>query len=436
MKTMAVYLVSKFPFDPPTEQFIVNELPTLTKKFDDIYFLSTARRIDKSSVQNLEQYGDKIKYQKAKRLPVWLECVLGTVANVIVNKYFYKDLHLIRKKNPKNFFALAKATASFYIQSYSYYFELKGWLKSAEFEKYDRISIHSQWNNALIGTNQMFSRYLKKRFPKSVIVSTSKSHAKGDSQIASSPAYHPGITFINKYIDKLLPIGENELNYLSECGFEKSKMHVCRLGVPGVGLTSIQNHTALYIDKPFFEIVSCSTINSNKRVWRIADALSLINDRPIKWTHFGGSDDSTYAELFQICKNELPENICWNLAGTTENASILNYYSQNSPDLFIIVSMTEGVPVAIMEAFSCGIPAIATDVGGNKEIVKSGENGFLIDADFSDSDLSSLILKLASSDKSEYLNMKQNAFDTWDTKYNAFKNYDILVNDIWGQMEI
>jgi glycosyltransferase involved in cell wall biosynthesis len=35
-----------------------------------------------------------------------------------------------------------------------------------------------------------------------------------------------------------------------------------------------------------------------------------------------------------------------------------------------------------MEACSFGIPTIATDVGGTSEIVKDGETGFLIDADF------------------------------------------------------
>ena len=38
-------------------------------------------------------------------------------------------------------------------------------------------------------------------------------------------------------------------------------------------------------------------------------------------------------------------------------------------DLFINTSSSEGVPVSIMEALSVGIPIIATDVGGTKEIV-------------------------------------------------------------------
>ncbi|MDI6780493.1 MAG: glycosyltransferase [bacterium] len=47
-------------------------------------------------------------------------------------------------------------------------------------------------------------------------------------------------------------------------------------------------------------------------------------------------------------------------------------------DLFIISSLTEGICNAILEAMSCGLPVIATDVGGNPEIVLDGKTGLLV----------------------------------------------------------
>jgi glycosyltransferase involved in cell wall biosynthesis len=48
-------------------------------------------------------------------------------------------------------------------------------------------------------------------------------------------------------------------------------------------------------------------------------------------------------------------------------------------DLFIQASiLKEGLPLALAEAASAGLPLVATDIGGNPELVKDGLNGFVI----------------------------------------------------------
>lgn len=48
-------------------------------------------------------------------------------------------------------------------------------------------------------------------------------------------------------------------------------------------------------------------------------------------------------------------------------------------DLFCLPSNYEGLPIAILEAMSYGLPIIASDVGGINEIVRNGENGYVLD---------------------------------------------------------
>ncbi len=48
---------------------------------------------------------------------------------------------------------------------------------------------------------------------------------------------------------------------------------------------------------------------------------------------------------------------------------------------FVLSSFTEGTSISLLEAQACGIPVVVTDVGGNKNVVKNGINGYLCPSD-------------------------------------------------------
>jgi glycosyltransferase involved in cell wall biosynthesis len=64
------------------------------------------------------------------------------------------------------------------------------------------------------------------------------------------------------------------------------------------------------------------------------------------------------------------------LVGAAEQSEVLAWWQQAS--IAVLTSHQEGMPVSLMEAAACGVPAVATAVGGIPELVEDGVTGLLV----------------------------------------------------------
>ena len=67
-------------------------------------------------------------------------------------------------------------------------------------------------------------------------------------------------------------------------------------------------------------------------------------------------------------------------------------------DVFVLPSLTEGLGMVILEAMACGVPVVASKVGGVPEILTPGYNGLLVDPGDTQG-LANSIIKLLSSEE-------------------------------------
>ena len=115
----------------------------------------------------------------------------------------------------------------------------------------------------------------------------------------------------------------------------------------------------------------------------------------------------------------MPDNIDVSLPGFVESHSEIHSTLESKPwDILVNVSTSEGVPASIQECFSYGIPAIATDVGGNSEIVDS-TCGYLLSPNPSPEEIASILQEWDINNESRRIAALNRQREMYDVEKNA-----------------
>lgn len=263
---------------------------------------------------------------------------------------------------------------------------------------------------------------LKKKYNINVVTRT---HGYDIYQERREYNYMPYRDLFLHGIDKIYTITDSAKEYLSSVyGFENSILETSRLGVDDNQIISRASKDNR------LHIVSCAHLTQVKRVDKIIEALSVFaKEYPsveVQWTHIG--DGPLYTEISDQA-NILKKinNIDISLIGYLPNVEIYRFYETHRVDLFINVSESEGVPVAIMEAMSCHIPVIAPDIGGIADMVINDHNGVLLS---SEAAVGEIVDALKRMDFFKDASIRENAYKIYNSRYNAKNNYIEFINKL------
>lgn len=190
--------------------------------------------------------------------------------------------------------------------------------------------------------------------------------------------YYPVEKWLSRYTDVLITI--NKEDYERAKTFKAGK--VCY--VPGVGI-DLKKFNAGYVNKEQkrkeigvsaddFVLLSVGELIPRKNHEVVIRALSVLKQLD-KFNHIE----------YVICGRGAYEADLRKLAeglDVADHVHFLGYRNDiseicNCADLFVFMSHQEGLPVALMEAMACGLPAVCSNIRGNTDLIENGVTGLL-----------------------------------------------------------
>lgn len=120
-------------------------------------------------------------------------------------------------------------------------------------------------------------------------------------------------------------------------------------------------------------VVTSGRISYQKAPWRFKDLAVGCADLPAEFIWLGDGD--LRGDL--MVDGQLPRDL--RIAGWMTRDSV--YAELAIADVFVLGSLWEGMPLALIEAQAAGLPAIVSDVVGNRDVVIDGKTGFVCKTD-------------------------------------------------------
>ncbi len=180
--------------------------------------------------------------------------------------------------------------------------------------------------------------------------------------------------------DRFVALAESHRDSLvSHLGIARERFEIIRSGVdisafaPAPDRRAVRAELGLPLDAPLAGIVAA--LRSEKNHGLFVEAASRVHARlPAARFLIVGEGPARPAIEAAIASRRLQDVV--HLLGARRDIAAI----WQALDVAVLTSRIETVPVSLMEAHACGVPAVSTDVGSVRDVVAEGETGYLAPA--------------------------------------------------------
>ena len=250
--------------------------------------------------------------------------------------------------------------------------------KICDKEKFDIIHTHTPMGSVVTRIAALKSR---KKFKTRVIYTAHGLHFFKGAPLKNWLIFYPVEKFLSRFTDTLILINQEDYDLC------KRKFKKCRdiQYVPGVGIDEEKFNFEMtkkekndlreslgLTEKDFVMIYPAELSKRKRQIWLINSIEKLLKEHKDIHLLLPGKDS-----LNGYCQKLVKE------LGLEDQIHFLGY-RKDIPKLLKISNVSvsaanqEGLPVNIMEAMYVGLPIVASNCRGNRDLVKDGENGYLI----------------------------------------------------------
>ena len=198
------------------------------------------------------------------------------------------------------------------------------------------------------------------------------------------------------------------------CGYDELKIakKVSRKAITIPNAFDIKNVSKKHRTRPVWDnktplrIISNGRIIPQKNFGLLCDVARELSSKPVEFLWIGGGDTEKF---------DVPPNVT--ITGWISHDEVMEQL--RTGNVFMSLSLWEGLPLSLLEAMAHGFPLIATDVIGNHELL-ANNNGFLCN---SGKDAINAIEEILSNPE-KLEEMGKNSYQLLNEKYNWEKNIE------------